>query len=210
MSMESPPAAAVRRSKVSIPLVVAIAAVLVLAAAAWFTLGWIHGSTTIEYGNSTGPGAATAEYTSVDPATGSNGRRVFFVSMEKPGYFVALMPLRNTSRWPIRIDGFPEVEYGYGGKWPMYLTERTPPDEPVKRLDSVTLQPGEYRDLGLQLVIPENATCGPNDVDQGRTWSELVNLKTHYLNVFDETKHVETPFAIVLVCGKLPTAWSDF
>jgi hypothetical protein len=185
----------------------AIFTAILLVIAGLVALSQLHKTEPIDYGGITGPGAATAEYTSVDPAIGSDGKRVFFVSMEKPGFFVAAIDISNDGRWPIRIDGLAEnSEHGFGGRWPMYLTERSPPDAPVERLGSFWLQPGEYRMLGLQVVIPNDGTCRAGDGEEAGTYSstDLFDLRTHYLKVVDDTQHVTAPFSIVLVCGDLP------
>jgi hypothetical protein len=154
----------------------------------------------------------------VDPASGSGGKPVYFPRYRPNGQFSIEFNVTNTGRFDVTVEGFPR-EPVVGA---IFLPTRvrvlhkccsaTDGVSVVDERRPVRIPAGAARTLRVDYRIVARCLSGgaPPAGAGGRSGTDRIRLRYRYLGVFERTASIELPMALTLACRGGMEAYSDF
>jgi hypothetical protein len=146
----------------------------------------------------------------IDPATGSQGKTVYFAEQRKRGRMSLAFDFRNSGNHAVRLERIYPEDFP-GSRFSIYLAGariqtnvghgmRLASFEPFH---PVTINP----DRAVYLMLDYRTRCFPGGPIGDQTSINQMRVRYSYLHVFHRTEWLNLPFGVVMQCtGKLPAS----
>ncbi|HEY2072887.1 MAG TPA: hypothetical protein VGG88_04875 [Gaiellaceae bacterium] len=170
----------------------------------WLWLGSYAPLRTLNTGYAPGPGIGA----DVQPASGSDGRPVFFPAAHRRRSFDTAFTLHNAGRFAVTVIGLaptkPAPAPWLGATELLATTSSTASADPGELLPFGTLRIDTGDDAIV--VVRFGLRCAGATSSSPDVFTDRVRLRYRYLSTFTRTATIRLPFAVTLRCVGGPPA----